>query len=169
MFLDEALTQTAYAYDALARLAFLETSSERFMTVCKTVSQMRHVVAREVYGQGIEIEFQRLDLRECDYDGYIGRVVGNDEALMRLLEDQLAGDHAFDSRFAEIKDDLEYVRQSIGITSFIVNEHAEFFNEAIDGIRHDKWFICHDCGAARKGKGNCGRCGGKSVDRIDMI
>ena len=158
MYIDYAITQTAYAYDILSRLAFMETRSERYMTICKSVAMLRHAVAQKIYQECIDIDSVRFDYFDTDdYKKFFERVQKNENQLLHILRD-VTFEGGIDV----------YVRDHIYNTGMLVEScHDYFYIKNVDRL-YCETYICHDCGRISTSSAVCA-CGSQSIDRIDMI
>lgn len=88
MFLDVALSQTAYGYDVMSELAITNSTSERFHDICRKISSFRHEAAKHVFLEKIEISHNVFNFHLNEYeeiDAYVKRLVGNDERIVNSL------------------------------------------------------------------------------------
>ena len=165
MFLDTVLSQTAYAYDALASIAYAETGRQRFLTLCTQVSALRHAAASTIMSKNYEIDFDRFVLINSSYDVCIDNIFSNDEKLLEVLK----------LKINEIKDyhiqyDYEYIHEHIYVTYNLMRSCDDFFKGRKGVNLYSCAYICLDCGWTNDEiVPECKWCKSKAVERIDMI
>ena len=162
MFLDTAISQTAYAIEHLSSLAYIETNSQRFHTICLTLAKIRHEVAKKIATENIQIEHKRFILDSSSVNVCFDRISDNDLDIMELIEPKL--------REFGLLLYYQYVYNNIKATGRLLESCIDYFvkrstNDLYKGNR-----ICIDCGwVLDEDVYECKMCNGKSIERIDMI
>lgn len=162
MFLDVAISQTAYAIEILSKLAYFETGSYKFNLLCMTIAKIRHEVAKNIMEKNYEIEHERFILKSSSVERCFDYISNNDMKIMGELEPKLTS-----IGFALY---YQYIYDNIRTTGRLLQSCIDYFIKGTVDDLYKGNVICIDCGwVLDREVSECKMCNGKSLARIDMI